>query len=389
MNAADLSHLVALGPTATVQFLPIAGDPHDLAKELCAFANARGGTIAFGVDYNGTTRGLSPGQIRELTRNIAEAASQVAREPVRHVMQEVSVGESQVLLVRVPESAAKPHIDSRGVIWTRTTTGKARVKSRGELRAMLAAGQAFDVDRQPVTRSYVADLDLAAFAESHRKVVGTPASDAGIDLDRLLENHNVAIDGCLTLAGLLFFGRQPQKYRPELVTKAVAWKTTEAEDSAGYFDSEDIGGTLPRQLAETMAFLRRNLLRAQSGQSVNSEGVLEIPEPVFEELLVNMLVHRNYFLTAPQTVFVFPDRIEIASPGHLPNKLTVDQAKSGNSIPRNPILQSMAAKLLPYRGIGTGIPRALRAHPRIDFIDDPEANRFRSVIWRGDRPVGQ
>jgi ATP-dependent DNA helicase RecG len=79
---------------------------------------------------------------------------------------------------------------------------------------------------------------------------------------------------------------------------------------------------------------------------------------------------------------VFPDRIEIASPGHLPNKLTVEQAKSGNSIPRNPILQSMAAKLMPYRGIGTGIPRALKAYPHIEFYNDPEGNRFRSVILR-------
>ncbi|MFZ9937708.1 MAG: hypothetical protein ACO3JG_11735 [Luteolibacter sp.] len=66
----------------------------------------------------------------------------------------------------------------------------------------------------------------------------------------------------------------------------------------------------------------------------------------------------------------------------VPNKLSVEQAKSGNSIPRNPILQSMAAKQLPYRGIGTGIPRALKAYPHIEFFDDPDANRFRSVILR-------
>jgi len=292
------------------------------------------------------------------------------------------VNRTLVLVIRVPDSAAKPHFDRNGAIWVKSLADKRRVTAREELRRMFQEAHVFHADEQPVSRSSAADLDLDAFVAFHQKVTDEEFSDSGIEMDRLMANHNVAINGCLTLAGLLFFGLQPQKYRPELVTKAVSWKTCRADDNAGYFDSEDIGGTLPQQLAGILAFLRRNLGHIQGDQGINSEGILEIPLQVFEELLVNMLVHRNYFLTAPQTVFVFPDRVEIASPGHLPNKLTVEQAKSGNSIPRNPILQSMASKLLPYRGIGTGIPRALKAYPHIEFVNDADANRFRSVIRR-------
>lgn len=79
---------------------------------------------------------------------------------------------------------------------------------------------------------------------------------------------------------------------------------------------------------------------------------------------------------------MFDDRVEIISPGHLPNNLTIANIRSGNSNIRNPILTSFATKLLPYRGLGTGILRALREYPAIDFVDDKDGNLFRVVIKR-------
>lgn len=93
-----------------------------------------------------------------------------------------------------------------------------------------------------------------------------------------------------------------------------------------------------------------------------------------------MLVHRNYFIAAPQKLFIFADRLELISPGTLPNSLTVAQVKAGNSIPRNPILHGLASKLMPYRGIGTGIRRSLTLYPHIELYNDVEKNRFRVVV---------
>lgn len=81
-------------------------------------------------------------------------------------------------------------------------------------------------------------------------------------------------------------------------------------------------------------------------------------------------------------IFIFPERIEIISPGHLPNNLTIENIKSGNSNIRNPILASFAAKILPYRGLGSGILRALRLWPDIEFIDDREECLFKVIIKR-------
>lgn len=127
----------------------------------------------------------------------------------------------------------------------------------------------------------------------------------------------------------------------------------------------------------------RNLHKVQAGRGVNAPGVSEIPESVFEELLVNALVHRDYLVSAPIRIFIFDNRIEIISPGHLPNNLTVEKILAGNSNIRNPILVSYIAKgLLPYKGIGSGIRRALDDWQKIDFIDDREGNLFVGIVHR-------
>jgi ATP-dependent DNA helicase RecG len=92
--------------------------------------------------------------------------------------------------------------------------------------------------------------------------------------------------------------------------------------------------------------------------------------------------HRDYFISAPVRVLLFTDRIEIISPGHLPNNLTVQNIINGNSNIRNPILASFATRILPYRGLGSGIKRALKAYSHIDFIDDREGNLFKVIIQR-------
>ena len=94
------------------------------------------------------------------------------------------------------------------------------------------------------------------------------------------------------------------------------------------------------------------------------------------------LVHRNYFISGPHKLFIFDSRIEIISPGCLPNTLTVEQVKSGSSIPRNPILHGLASRILPYRGIGTGIRRALRLYPQIEIENSIDRNELRVVLSR-------
>jgi predicted HTH transcriptional regulator len=76
-----------------------------------------------------------------------------------------------------------------------------------------------------------------------------------------------------------------------------------------------------------------------------------VPIETLEELLVNALVHREYFILSGVKIFIFDDRIEKISPGTLPNTLTIDNIKIGSFIPRNPMLFTNTRYLLPFVGV--------------------------------------
>ena len=167
------------------------------------------------------------------------------------------------------------------------------------------------------------------------------------------------------------------------MVKAVSFV---GNDPAGdkYRDSQDIVGCLRDLHKETMSFLTRNLRRLQGAKGINTEGDLEVPLAALEELVVNMLLHRDYFISAPWLVMLFDNRIELISPGALPNNLTVENIRNGVSNIRNPLLASFATKggELPYRGIGTGIRRAIAAVPTLELESDHKGNRFTARIPR-------
>ena len=107
--------------------------------------------------------------------------------------------------------------------------------------------------------------------------------------------------------------------------------------------------------------------------SFNQPGLPEVPELVFEELLTNAQVHRDYFIKDSIKLFIFADRIEIRSPGKLTNSLTVEQIRRGVRLSRNALLASFAPDLLQYHGVGSGIVRALKAWSSLSWLNDIEA----------------
>lgn len=198
---------------------------------------------------------------------------------------------------------------------------------------------------------------------------------------RILENLGLSSGDTPNLAGLLLFCQTPQRLCPAFDIKAVAFPGTALHDRH-YLDSEDIDGNLQEQYRRSLAFIKRNLHHVQRQQGFNTLGQLEVPEEVFEELLVNALIHRDYFVSASIRIMIFADRIELISPGHLPDVLDTEKIRFDLSNRRNPTLTSHAVHILPYRGLGTGIPRAIDAWPMIRLEADRESNQFKVVIQR-------
>jgi len=111
-------------------------------------------------------------------------------------------------------------------------------------------------------------------------------------------------------------------------------------------------------------------------------GKLEIPETVLEELLQNALVHADLLKTAAIRLLVFDDRVEIINPGCIMGGHSIEEVMLGNSFARNPLMANFCAKTMPYRGLGSGIPRVLSEDSHVKFIDSKDVNLFTVCIYR-------
>lgn len=258
--------------------------------------------------------------------------------------------------------------------------------AREEIQRLFQSAGLIHGDEIPVRGTSITDLNIDYFDAFFTKQFDTPVADQDVPLETLFENMNLMKHGELNIAGVLLFAKTPTARLPTFIVKAISYLGTEV-DLDNYIESKDIEGRLSFIYEEAVAFCMRHIRYLQGDQGVNSQGIPEIPKVVFEELIANALIHRDYFILSPVRLFFYSDRIEIISPGHLPNNLTIENIKRGNSNIRNPILASFAAKILPYRGLGSGIIRALKAYPLIEFENDKEGNQFIVTIQRKPLPI--
>lgn len=383
MDIETIKQDIFLGEDSGRQFKQDITNTDSLAAEMAAFANSDGGTIFIGVADDGTIPGLSGKDVARINQLIGNCASQHIRSPLTVTTQNVAVGEDRIVIVlTVPKGIDKPYFDRKGVIWLKSGSDKRRVNSKEELRRLFQAADQFHADELP-TKASIDKLDKLRFRDFLRDTYQLDLPEDSDTLTRLLQNMNLATDsGMLNLAGVLLFAERPEWIKPQFVVKAIRYLGNDIH-ATSYLDTGDFSGPLTKIFADSLAFIMRNLRTVQGDGGVNSPGLPEIAKSVFEELLVNGLVHRDYLISAPVRLFIFDNRIEIISPGHLPNNLTVEKIRAGNSNIRNPILISYVAKgLLPYKGIGSGIRRALEEWSHIDFSDDRDGNIFAVTIHR-------
>ncbi len=291
----------------------------------------------------------------------------------------VSHPDGTVLVITIPEGISKPYMDKNGTIWVKSSADKRRATSREEIQRLFQQASLVYADETPVPGLGVGDIDMPYFELFFKDQFGESLADHNVPLPQILANMNLMNGGFLNVAASLLFAKAPQFRLPAFIVKAVAYPGNSIEDQR-YLDSRDIVGKLADVFQQTLGFVVSNTRAIQGEQSINSIGEAAVPRIVWEELLANALVHRDYFVTAPVRIFVYANRVEIISPGHLPNNLTVENIKAGNSNIRNPILASFSAKLLPYRGLGSGVLRALKEYPEIEFVDDREGNLFKVIV---------
>jgi predicted HTH transcriptional regulator len=390
MNALELLDIISGGETSKVQFKREFDSQDRVAAEMIAFSNAKGGMILFGVeDKHGEIVGLDYEALQKIGNTLATIANDLIK-PLIYIKTEVIIvdtvnGKKNVLIVYIDEGLSKPYKDNNGSIWIKQGPDKRRMTDNAEILRLFQQSGGLYVDEMTVANTSVNDIDKGKVEEYIRKSRKDIEEIKNIPSLQLYTNLNILRNDQLTLGGLLFFSKDPQRYKPTFCIKAISFFGNSIGGS-DYRNNIDIQGTIPQLFEEGMRFFKTSLLHQQRGQNFNSIGILEISEIALEELLQNALIHRDYTKNAPIRLMIFDNRIEIVSPGCLPNSLTVEKIKLGNATVRNNLLISYCSKLMNYKGFGSGIIRAMNNQPNIELINDVEGEQF---IVKIPRPLEQ
>ncbi len=291
MQATELKKIIQCGETSTVQFKERFSSQKQLAAEMIAFANSKGGIIILGVeDKTGAIKGLTYEEIQNTASELGNTANEQVRPVIYLQTDVVIIDEHPILIAYIEEGINKPYKDLNGNIWVKQGADKRRITENCEILRLFHYSHTYTPDEEPVIGTSEKDLDGRLIDTYIRKVYIRKKKILECLTSTCYKNLRIMDESkTLTLSGLLYFGKHPQQYKPSFMIKAVAFY---GNDIAGtqYRDSKDIEGTIPELFEQGMAFLKSNLHHIQAGQSFNSIGKLEISEIALEETLQNALV---------------------------------------------------------------------------------------------------
>jgi len=383
MEITKLVEKINNGEDSYTQFKETIIRSQSLAKEMVAFSNSEGGVIIFGVADNKAIKGLKDEDIEKLRQLIANVANENIRPPIYPLIEIVTLDNCQIVVVTVLKGTNKPYSTSSGVYYIKSGSEKKIISSE-ELQRLFMQSDRLYADEKVLLKTTINDLNTELFyqfLEKENLKIYEELKNGFLTLATVLENRELLRDNCLTLSGNLIFGKIPQRFNKSFYVDCVYFDGNDI--TVNHFISKEIiKGTFGELYKQSLNFLKSHLRKKQVENDFNTLGQSEIDEVILSELIVNALVHRDYFINSSIKIFMFDNRVEIISPGKLTNYLTVAKIKSGISIHRNPILNSVSKYILPYSGYGSGIKRVLKIDPDIDFINDMEKEEFKVIIKR-------
>ena len=369
----------------------------EMAGEMAAFANADGGVVFLGVDDDGVVRGIPAERTGDVEAWVINVASNNCEPPVRPILRREHLrgptGSKGIVILVEVRRGLYVHGTSGGRHYVRVGSTKQILSGAMLARLFQDRGRAFVFDEQQVPGATTDDLDssrLGAFF-AHRPTT--------IPWPDLLRNTRVTAPGeneadRPTLSGLLAFGKAPQAHLPSAYVEAAVYRGSRLT-SDDLVHSESIKGRVDAQIDDSRAFVERFMLKPARKPSGRED------HPQYEigavhEAIVNAVAHRDYSIAGSKIrLFLFADRLELYSPGGLPNTITVDTMPY-RVFTRNQLLVSFLSRMNSRRtGLaflesrGEGVRRILEAseaHSGRRPVYELFGDELRLTIWAKPSP---
>ncbi len=374
VSQSALLDLVALGEGFTTEFK--RSGTTGLGREICAFANATGGTVLLGVADDGEVCGVANhNRLKSEVQSIARSAD----PPIAVEIE--SAG--QVLCVRVPAQQSKPY-SFRGKFFIREGASSQQM-SREEIREFFYKEGLIHFDETACDKfSLQRDLDEENWSLFRRRAKIPAEMEPKIALRNL---HLTGEDGRMSHAGAWLLARDIRKFN---ISADVACALFMGTNKVRILDRRDFHGDVYSMIQDVMAWILSKINVEYIIKRVRREERPELPEEAIREALVNALAHRDYRSTANVQIYLFKDRLEIVSPGGLPAGMC--EANLGiKSVPRNPLLFSILHRMEAVENIGSGIRRIrdlCREHGVAEPVIEVSESWVTTIFERPDELAG-
>jgi len=382
----ELLDVIRNGESSGVEFKRDVLLNHELARELVAFSNLEGGVVLLGVEDDGTISGLARPDLEEWVMTACRDKIQPAVIPFFEVIRDVGLGRD-VAIVRVPRGLDVHSVrhNNRHTYFIRVGS-QSREPTTEELGRLFQQRGRFRAELRPVFGVGIADLDRRRlrgyFGQVRQQEV--PADEDEHGWRTLLLNTEIMVEEGITLAGVVLFAQAPNRFVPQAGVDAASFPGRE-KDYATRERAALRGPMTPllddaRRLVEAglveqaVGFIRRN-----TGVVAELEGgVRRVERPVYppeviREAVVNALIHRDYLLANTDIeLAIYENRLELISPGRLPDGITPARMRAGCRASRNQLIKDVMRDYGYLEHMGMGIPRKIVAGMRAHNGTDPE-----------------
>ena len=412
MNRTELTELIQNGENSGVEFKRDDIVPEKLAKEIAALLNHEGGHILLGVEKDRTVSGLSrePEKAEEWVMEVARIHLRPGAIPY---WETIEWSEEKIVgIVSLPADAPdKPYKAKRGSAWVtqkRVGTTTRDATDEEEVRLYQQSGR-LQYDRKPVPGSLFTEFDRRRLINYFRDVRRQACPDEGDEEGwiRLLANTELMVEDrgrpIPSAGGLLLFGVRPNKYLPQSGITAVAYPGTNKDYEAK--ERAVLRGPVVALLSEAgdvvetgvieraLDFVRRNTkVEAWIDDGGRRQERWDYPLEAVREAVVNAIAHRDYTITVTDIeLSIYADRLEVISPGRLPNTVTVEKMRAGYRASRNELIKEGLRDYRYIEATGLGVPRKIvqgmldHNGTEPDLIE--EDDRFLVRLWKEPKPA--
>jgi len=405
MERSKILEIIANGENSGVEFKRDDVRPEQIAREIVAMANFQGGRVFLGVEDDGSISGI---QRKDLETWVMDSVfGRYVHPQILPFYEEVELGEGKrVAVITISEGVSKPYVlrnKDREDIYIRVGS-TCKLASREQTARLFASGGLLHTEILPVSGTTLDDLDLARLKDYLQNLVGdadTPESSAAW-VERLCGLGFMVRQGSeslCTIAGVLLFGHGP---RHSLRQAGIRWMSFSGVDMEYAAEDDTImdgpmvalgagrsgsgrrtiqGGLLERLLDRMRPFITGPDVMVDH---LRREPTFHYPVDAIREAILNALAHRDWTRATEIEVVNYADRIEITSPGALPNSMTIEKVLAGQRSPRNPIIVDVLRDYGYVEVRGMGVRRKIvpltREFTGKEAILEPADDYFRVII---------